>query len=626
MSERDDLEERARAAGIATSFENAMGHQVVVGSEALEALLDSLGRRAARVPSLAGERSDGESDPGWSEAWLPDSILHGHGVSGIAIQLYLLRSAQNWGFGDFEDLRQFVGWAGARGCDIVGLNPLHMMFLDDPEHASPYAPASRLLMNVLYIAVPTIPGFADCEAAQELVASADFQARLAECRATPFVDYSAVEALKLPVLRLLHGQFLQQGDKEQAAALSAYRREIGPDLERSCLFQALRSHFGAENPSWRDWRNWPEDLRDARAAGVPEYAKRFAGEVEFLVWMQWIADQQFALAAKAAVDAGMEIGLYRDLAVGCDQAGAEPWVAPLDYVDGVTVGAPPDVFNPAGQNWGIAPLHPAALKQEHYRSFRALLRANMRHAGALRIDHAMGLQRLYCIPSERPERGGSYINYPLADMLGVIAEESRALTCLVIAEDLGTVPAGFSATIAAAKLLSYRVLFFEQDIHTGRFHEPEAYPHLAMAVAANHDLPTLEAWWAGDDLHLKQDLGQFPTDNDRDWQWRRREQDQRSVLEAFKNRPGITLPIENSDAFAKAAHSLLWQTHSAIVMLQLDDLIGETKPVNVPGTDRQYPNWRRKYGLSLEALFHGERPLVLEPAGLPTGFRAAWRV
>lgn len=325
--------------------------------------------------------------------------------------------------------------------------------------------------------------------------------------------------------------------------------------------------------------------------------------IEFLEWLQWVADEQLAKAAKVAADVGMQIGLYRDLAVGCDRSGAETWANPAAFLDRAQVGAPPDIFNPAGQDWGLPPFHPRALREEGYRSFVELIRANMRHAGGLRIDHVMGLQHLYCIPSGCNPDEGAYVAYPLDDLIGILALESQRHRCLVVGEDLGTVPEGFRAKMEAAGVLSYRVLFFEQDWSTGVFLRPGDYPRLSLAVAGSHDLPTLIGWWEERDITLKERLGLYPSDEEAQSQRQRRANDRASLIQAFRREGLLEAQGEiSAEAFVAAAHEFLAISDAGMVAVQLDDILGEPEQVNVPGTSLEHPNWRRKYSITLEDL------------------------
>ena len=341
--------------------------------------------------------------------WLPEALAGGARLSGIAVQLYLLRSAANWGIGDYSDLRRFVERVAHRGADVVGLNPLHELFPDDPEQASPYSPESRLLLNTLNIDVTAIAGFDTCQTVQAFVKSNQFEASLETCRTAALVEYSKVATLKRTVLRLLFDEFSKPGN-ERRAGFERFRAAASPALERTFVFAALRAHFAALDESRAGWQHWPQSYHDPASAAVAAFAHEHAAEVEFVAWLQWIADEQLAAVAQAA--GPMRVGLYRDLAVGADPAGAETWSNARAIVDAARVGAPPDIYNPAGQNWGLPPFDPFALRLEGYATFIELVRANMRYAGALRIDHVMALAHLYWIPNGSEPPDGAYVRYP----------------------------------------------------------------------------------------------------------------------------------------------------------------------------------------------------------------------
>ncbi|WP_135470324.1 malto-oligosyltrehalose trehalohydrolase [Crenalkalicoccus roseus] len=551
--------------------------------------------------------------------FLPPVLEEGRRLWGIAAQLYLLRSDTDWGIGDYGDLRSLVELAAARGAAVIGLNPLHAMFPDDPEHASPYSPASRLLLNVLNIDVAAVPELPHCPEAREVIASAEFRARLEACRAQRLVDYEGVAALKLPLLERLF-ESCRAADPARWRAFEEFRRAQGEVLERNCLFLALREHFAARAP---DWHVWPEEYRDPASPAVARFAAENRHRIDFLAWLQWIADEQLGAAAATARERGMAIGLYRDLAVGADRAGAETWANAAAVVSGARVGAPPDVFNPAGQDWGLPPFHPRALREEGYRSFIALLRANMRHAGGLRIDHVMGLQHLYWVPEGAKPDAGAYVAYPMEDLIGILALESHRQRCLVVGEDLGTVPEGFRERMAAANILSYRVLFFEQD-EAGAFLPPAAYPALALAVIGSHDLPTLRGWWEGRDLDLKERLGLYPEPGEAARQRERRAQDRAALLAALR-REGLLAEEEAPDIprLSRAAHAFLARSPAMLAMAQLDDLTDEAEMVNLPATSDEHPNWRRRHSMTLEAL--ADRPRFNDIAAIFRAERGAAR-
>jgi 4-alpha-glucanotransferase len=398
---RVQLENGAERSGsLAVAGLELVDHDDRSGAEKRRLRLHDLpqGYHRLQLPELSAETSLIVTP---KSCWLPDRLRKGLGLWGIAVQLPLLRSARNWGIGDFSDLAELGKIAAKHGCGLIGVNPLHQMYLDAPEQASPYSPATRLYLNELYIDVPNIPEFAHCQDAQQVIQSSAFQIALEECRAAPLVDYSAAAALKIKILRILFRAFAAGTNQARKDAFCRFRATHGESLERSAIFQVLRQHFSSDDPQRADWRRWPQEFQDAGSQAVGRFAEEHRGEVDFLVWLQFIADEQLEAAARSLAKSCIAIGLYRDLAVGCDRLGAETW-ANADAFSTTPRCAPPDGFNPAGRT-GIAAVQPDALRSEAYLSFIQLVRAYAPRGG-LRIDHVMGLQHLYCIPMGRSRR------------------------------------------------------------------------------------------------------------------------------------------------------------------------------------------------------------------------------
>src|SRR6266852_6007434 len=427
---------------------------------------------------------------------LGDALQPGARSWGLTAQLYGLRSARDWGIGDFSDLATLGREAGRLGAAAVGINPLHALFAAEPRHFSPYSPSSRVWLDYLYIDVTAVPGFAE-DAAARALAPAD---AVLAARGAQLVDDVAVAALKRSVLEALYRRFRKRdGGSARGDALAAF-----------ATFEALHEHFtGAGGPF--SWHAWPAEMRDPNSAAVAEFARAHAGRVEFFQFLQWQADLQLGAAAAAGREGGLGIGLYRDLAVGVNPNGAEAWADRELVVPGAAIGAPPDLLARAGQNWGLAPINPLALRRRGFAPLIAALRANIRHAGRLRIDHVMSLQRLYLIPSGLPATRGAYVHYPFRDLLRLVALESRRQGCAVIGEDLGTVPEGFRETMQQANVLSYRVFMFERW-GDGSFIPPGDYPPLAAASAATHDLATLKGFWLGQDILWRRRLALYPNE------------------------------------------------------------------------------------------------------------------
>ena len=504
-------------------------------------------------------------------------------VWGLAVQLYTLRSERNWGIGDFGDLERVCMLAADAGATLVGINPLHAAHRSDPEAASPYAPASRRFLNWLAVDVRAVAE-SDDPAVQAFVRS--IAAELAALRRKPLVDYSGVAALKAPALRLCFAAL--RGAR--ALAFEAFVREGGPLLRRFATYEMLVSRLG------RDLRAWPAAYRQAGSAEVAALAHTEAEAVRFGMYLQWCATEQLAAVAARAGRHG--VALYRDLAVGVESNSADVWAEPDAFTD-ASIGAPPDLLNLRGQDWGLPPLSPTALATDGYRGFAGLLADNMRHAGALRIDHAMSMLRLFWIPAGGTPTEGAYIRYPFDDLLGIVARESTRAKCLVIGEDLGTVPEGFRERMEANHIFSYRVLLFERE-PDGAFLPPQAYPALALATAGTHDLPPLAGWLRAEDVAILERLAFIePAVAGR---LRAARQVDVSQLVHALQASGDLDEATGDAALVLAAYRYLARTPARIVMVQLEDIIGETSPVNVPGTSSEFANWRRKLQPDLEAI------------------------
>ncbi len=548
--------------------------------------------------------------------WPP--ALQGEGrVWGATCQLYGVRSERNWGIGDFTDLMALVQQWGTRGSGVIGLNPLHALYPHNPAHASPYSPSSRLFKNWIYIDVEACADFHDCEQARALVRSAAFQTRLKALRDAELVDYPAVALAKRQVLDLLYAHFRKRHvnrGSEHARSFRAFQAEGGEALRRHALFDALQEHLGREAPDIWGWPVWPEAYRDPGAAAVAAFCAEHLDRVEFFEYLQWQVDLQYGAAARRSFELGLGVGIYEDLAVSIDRGGAEAWANQTIYATTAGVGAPPDDFAPSGQNWGLPPVIPHRLEEHAYAPFIATLRANMRHAGALRIDHVMGLMRIFWIPPGGRAAEGAYVRYPFGDLLGLLALESERNRCLVIGEDLGTVPDEVREALAGAGVLSYRLLYFERN-HAGEFKPPRDYPPQAIVAASTHDLPTLAGWWEGRDLALRSQLGLFPNDAMREAQIVGRAQDRARLLLALEREnllPRGTAPDPvavpaMTPALSCAIHAYLAATPSKLMVLQLEDIAGCAEQVNLPGTTDQHPNWRRKLPLELERIADEER-------------------
>ena len=548
--------------------------------------------------------------------WPP--ALEGDGrIWGVAAQLYAVRSERNWGVGDFSDLTTLVQQWGSRGGGVVGVNPLHALYPHNPAHASPYSPSSRLFKNWIYIDVEACADFHESDEARSLVRSAAFQTRLTALRAADWVDYDGVAAAKRTVLEALYAHFRERHlgtGSDRARAFHAFQDAGGLALRRHALFDAIQEHLSRTLGAAVGWPAWPEELRDPASAAVERFAAEHLDRVEFFEYLQWQADRQYGDAARRSFELGLGIGIYEDLAVSIDGGGAEAWANQSIYAIGASVGAPPDEFNLQGQDWGLPPVIPERLRAAAYAPFIATLRANMRHSGALRIDHVMGIMRLFWVPPERKPTDGIYVRYPFEDLLGLLALESERNRCLVIGEDLGTVPDEVRHALAQTGVLSYRLLYFERQ-PGGEFKPPREYPVQAIVAASTHDLPTLAGWWEGRDIALRTQLGLFPTDTLRESQIVGRAQDRARLLLALEREGAlpegmvpdpVSVPALTA-ALATSIHCYLAATPAKLMVVQLEDLAGAADQANLPGTTDQHPNWRRKLPLELERFPDDER-------------------
>jgi 4-alpha-glucanotransferase len=534
----------------------------------------------------------------------PAAIRRGGRVWGIAVQLYSLRSARNLGVGDFRDLYDLVELAAPLGCGIVGLNPLHALMPANPSHISPYSPSSREFLNVMYIAIEDVPEFADCQPAQQLVRSPEFQQTAAKLRSTDVVDYVGVAGLKFPALKLLYEHFRAtqlDADTSRAQAFRRHVEERGEPLQRHATFDALDAHWRLQGPQYWGWPSWPEEYRDPTSIAVNRFARERARDIEYFVYLQWLAEEQLTRAQTRARELGMPIGLYGDVAVGANPGGSETWANRHLYLQNASVGAPPDALALKGQDWGIPPQNPEELKAQRYEPFIVMIRNNMRPVAALRLDHAMTLFRLWWVPRGMSSAQGAYVHYPLDDLIAILALESHRNECVVIGEDLGTVPEEVRLAMERYRIYHYKVLLFEREL-SGKFKAPNQYVTHALATVTTHDLPTLRGWWESHDIELRDELNLYPSTQVKDEVHRSRAAERVSMMQAL-NEHGLwgwqehePLP-EFSPALARAIQAYLGLSSSNIAMLQIEDLIGMTEAVNVPGTDQEHANWQRKVKL-----------------------------
>jgi 4-alpha-glucanotransferase len=637
----DALRELARAAGIATDWVDAAERPQRVGIETLRGVLDALGYPAGTAAEIAesrerlrrdGERrrafmtatagmpirlpgqaaraelvledgtpqdlSDGAAidTPGYHRlraggdeitlAVAPprcvtvDDIAPGERLYGVAVQLYGLRRKGDHGAGDAGTLADFAAAAAREGADAIALSPAHSLFAADPGHYSPYSPSSRLFLNPLY-ADPAL--VFDASAVNALASAA---------KPNALIDWPAAADAKLALLRRLFASFVEQPSPALAADFAAFRHDGGERLHEHALFEALHQHwFGAPDPKWH-FAEWPEGWRAPHDAEVARFAAAQAALIEFHLFAQWLVARSFTAVQRRARDAGMRIGLIADLAIGMSPGGSHAWSRQQDLLPGLNVGAPPDLFNTRGQDWGLTAFSPSALTAHGFEPFLATLRAAMRHAGGVRIDHVMGLARLWVIPQGAPPGDGAYITYPVVDMLRLLALESQRHRAIVIGEDLGTVEPEFRKRLSAAGIAGMDVLWFQRD--GDAFMRPPTWRRDAVAMTTTHDLPTVAGWWSGHDIRTRAALGLVP---DRKRELKARARDRAALWSAFRKSKVVAADAPQPRATGPvidAALAFTARSPAPLALIPLEDVLGLKEQPNVPGTIDEHPNWRRR--------------------------------
>lgn len=541
----------------------------------------------------------------------PEALLQGKRWWGVNTQLYTLRSQENWGIGDFGDLRQLVEQVARRGGAFVGVNPLHALYPAEPDAASPYSPSSRHWLNIIYINVNRIDDFQQSKDAQYWWRLDDTQRILTALRGGRWVDYDAVMTHKLTALRLAYNYFKNRSALDPR--VSAFRQFVvngGQSLQQQATFDALQIWLKRQGENYGDWPQWPVHYHDVHGDALKAFRQDNSDDINFYSWLQWVAHEQLAECFAHSKQLGMPIGLYRDMAVGVAQGGAETWDERRLYCLDASIGAPPDPLGPQGQNWSLPPMNPNVMQARGYQPFIDVLRNNMAHCGALRIDHVMGLMRLWWIPKAESATQGAYVHYPLDDLLAVLALESQRQRCLVVGEDLGTVPAEIVDKLQESGIYSYKVLFFEQD-EAHQFRAPLDYPRQAMATVTTHDLPTLRGFWQAVDLSLGKELGLYPDEETLQAQIQQREKAKQGLLDALHRHQLLPQRVGRNAALtamgsllSRGVQRYLADSRSALLGLQLEDWLDMATPVNIPGTNREYPNWRRKLSRTTSSIFN----------------------
>ncbi|MFM0139033.1 4-alpha-glucanotransferase [Caballeronia grimmiae] len=525
---------------------------------------------------------------------------------GIAAQVYGLRRNGDGGIGDFTALASLATKAAKHGSHALAISPMHAMFSAEPNKYSPYSPSSRLFFNIAHIDPAAVLGAPAARAAIEKAGVAD---ELAELERLPLIDWPRAMKARIAVLRALFDAFSQDSDSAFAKDFASFVKEGGRPLEDHARFEALQAEQIAQNGEGH-WRNWPEALRDPRSDAVAAFAEANRREVDFFLFTQWLAAKGLMHAQHAARDAGMAVGLVADLAVGCDSAGSHAWSYRDEMLNGVSVGAPPDLFNQAGQSWGLTTFSPRAMRMQGFSAFIDMLRCSFAQAGGIRIDHILGLRRLWLVPEGESAKDGAYLRYPIDDLLRLIALESWRHRAIVVGEDLGTVPPGFSERLQEHGLLGIRVLWFERAEEGEGFKPPREWSSGVTATTTTHDLPTVTGWWRGEDIEWRSKIGQtMARDDGRDpveVAMEERGEDRAHLWRAFQEAGVAPADVEAppvDNAPVDEALAFVGMTPAPLVTYPLEDLLGLAEQPNLPGSIDEHPNWRRRLTLPVDELF-----------------------
>ena len=615
----------AREAGLLVDWQDADGRKQRVSNESLAAVLAALElpagtpgqvedsrerirqdeRQAAhrlvtadvgRPVRLPGRSPITFDEPGYHEieadgggitvavapprAWTVADAAPGRRIWAPAVQIPSLRDGRREAFGDFGALARFARAAAAKGADAVAMSPVHALFPADSSRYSPYGPSSRLFLNVL------------------LADSSLLGDRRGSGTLDDLIDWQAAIPRKL---ERLHGLF-EQRDEGTRRAVAGFARERGEAVVRHATFDALHAHFRERTPG--GWPGWPAAYQDPDGAAVAEFAAAHREAIDFHVFLQWLAARSLQAAQAAAKDAGMAVGLVADMAVGLDAGGSEAWSRPGRLLDGLSVGAPPDPLGPDGQDWGITTFSPRALRRHGFASFIETIRAALRHAGGLRIDHAMSLRRLWVIPRGARPGDGAYLSFPETDLMRLLALEAWRAKAIVIGEDLGTVPAGFRGRMAGRGLLGMRVLWFERT-RSGGFTAPARWARGAAAMTSTHDLPTVAGWWRGRDIDWTWAIGRTSAFASEAAERKARDEDRARLWRACRRAgtaSGAPPAADTPGAAVDAAVAYVARTPSELAIVPVEDLLAIPEQPNLPGTIDEHPNWRRRLPGTVEEM------------------------
>lgn len=559
------------------------------------------------------------------KCYTPQFMQDKEHIYGVATMMYALKSENSMGIGDFGCLKELIKVTAANGGDVVGISPLGVIsraMLPSPTtrplkgDVSPYRTLSRMFINYIYLDLYNEPDFKASAAAQEFAAMPAVAQEIKRLNATENVEYAAVLGIKQRILEMMFDTFLKSGSTERKNAFAAFKEEKGSELENLCLFETLLEHHPEES-FWRYWHDGTEDIHSAKTADIKNNNRL---RMDFYAYCHWLADTALKEAQQLALSLGMKVGLYGDMPIGAASNGAEVWENPDAYVLGADVGAPPDPMCPCGQSWGFNPYHPLTLAKQHYRPFINLARESMRNVGALRIDHAMGMMRLFWsfFAPGNPIVQGAYVLYDLKALVSILSLESNRSRCLLIGEDLGTVPEGFSEYMAEHVLLSYKDYIQEKYEEDGTCIEPEKYSYVSLAQSSTHDQVTAIGLWMNEDINVFQSCNMYASDKQRDQCIADRRKERENMIKAFA-KEGLLTPemqkemeetVEDGRAAPKDIGKLLSafcaRSGSAVYLPRLCDIFGQRKMDNAPGIIDEYPNWRLKLPKTIEEICRSE--------------------
>jgi 4-alpha-glucanotransferase len=540
---------------------------------------------------------------------------------GFNLPLYAIRSRQNWGIGDSRDLQRLLTLGSRLNADIIGLNPLHHLGVHLQDSISPYYPTSRCYPNPLYLDLEQVPEMAACQEAQDYLASPEIQRKIAACREDPQVRYPEIADLKFTVLAKLLDTFIKDHGEPNSPRtprgldFAAFCDRQGEDLQRFAAFLALSEHWQAEGKAYLTWQEWPSSYQDPNGRAVAEFAQGHERQLWRHKYAQWLLSQQLQATQAKARNQSLSLGLYLDLAVGVNPGGFDTWANQDLFALDIDIGAPPDDFSPLGQNWCLAPLLPERLRDRGYRYFIQMLVQNCPVGGALRIDHVMGLFRLFWIPRGASPAQGAYVRYPADEMMKIVALESVRRQTAVIGEDLGTVAPYIREQLSRYQVFSTRLFYFERQ-PDGAFNRSDQYPDWAQASITTHDLPTLNGFWQGRDIKIRQELQLFPDEQTIARVWKDRREAKIALIDLLRDKGWLdqetaTLLSHQGELPGQVklgviAH--LAATPCRLVLLSLEDIFGWVDQQNLPGTKDEYPNWRLKLPLLVEEITQATEP------------------